>query len=83
MSAKNSVGSGSMTFVVYLDLWRRRSVLRGNNGPDRASLGPKALSAQESPSDLHYIVGGAALLVSAGIGVLVASQIVLALGYAG
>jgi hypothetical protein len=29
---------------------------------------------------LHYIVTGAALLLSAGIGVLVASQIVLALG---
>jgi hypothetical protein len=33
-----------------------------------------------SPSDLHYIVTGAALLLSAGIGVLVVSQIVLALG---
>jgi hypothetical protein len=31
----------------------------------------------------HHIVAGAALLVSAGTGVLVASQIVLALGCAG
>jgi hypothetical protein len=37
----------------------------------------------KSPSDLHYIAVGAALLVSAGIGILVASQIVMVLGYAG
>jgi hypothetical protein len=36
----------------------------------------------KSPSDLHYIAAGAALLASAGIGVVVASQIVVALGYA-
>src|SRR5262249_57850718 len=35
----------------------------------------------KSPSDLHYVVAGAALLLSAGIGVAVASQIVVALGY--
>ena len=34
----------------------------------------------KSPSDLHYIVTGAALLLSAGIGVLVASQVVMVLG---
>jgi len=34
----------------------------------------------ESPSDLHYVVVGTALLLSAGIGVAVASQIVVALG---
>jgi len=37
---------------------------------------------RKSPSDLHYIVAGAVLLASAGIGVEVASQIVVALGYA-
>jgi hypothetical protein len=37
----------------------------------------------EDPSDLHYIVTGTALLLSAGIGVAVASQIVVALGRAG
>jgi hypothetical protein len=37
----------------------------------------------KSPSDLHYIVAAAALLASAGIGIVVASQIVLALGYTG
>jgi uncharacterized membrane protein HdeD (DUF308 family) len=37
----------------------------------------------KSPSDLHYIVVGAALLLSAGIGVAVASQIVVALGHTG
>jgi hypothetical protein len=37
----------------------------------------------KSPSDLHYIVTGTALLLSAGIGVLVASQIVMVLGQTG
>jgi hypothetical protein len=37
----------------------------------------------KGPSDLHYIVVGAALLASAGIGLVVASQIVVILGYAG
>ena len=35
------------------------------------------------PSDLHYIAVGIILLVSAGIGIVVASQIVVVLGYAG
>ena len=34
----------------------------------------------KSPSDLHYIAAGSALLASAGAGVFAASQIVLALG---
>jgi hypothetical protein len=37
----------------------------------------------KGPSDLHYIVVGAALLASAGIGLVVASQIVVVLGYVG
>ena len=37
----------------------------------------------KSPSDLHYIAAGAALLVGAGLGILIASQIVIALGYVG
>ena len=37
----------------------------------------------KSPSDLHYIVVGIILLVSAGIGMLVASYIVVAIGYMG
>jgi hypothetical protein len=37
----------------------------------------------KTPSDLHYIAVGAALLVGAGIGILIASQIVVVLGYAG
>jgi hypothetical protein len=39
--------------------------------------------SHKSPSDLHYIAAGAALLVGAGIGILIASQIVMVLGYAG
>ena len=35
------------------------------------------------PSDLHYIAVGIVLVVSAGLGVLVASQIVVVLGYTG
>jgi len=34
-------------------------------------------------SDLHYIAVGIVLVVSAGLGVLVASQIVVVLGYTG
>jgi len=37
----------------------------------------------KSPSDLHYIAASIILIVSAGIGVVVASQIVVALGYTG
>jgi hypothetical protein len=36
----------------------------------------------KSPSDLHYIAAGAALLLGAWIGILIASQIVMVLGYA-
>jgi hypothetical protein len=39
--------------------------------------------SHKSPSDLHYIAAGAALLVGAGIGILIASQIVMVLGYTG
>jgi hypothetical protein len=34
-----------------------------------------------APSGLHYIAAGIILMVSAGIGLVVASQIVVALGY--
>jgi hypothetical protein len=37
----------------------------------------------KTPSDLHYIAAGAALLVGAGIGILIASQIVMVLGSTG
>ena len=37
----------------------------------------------KSPSDLHYILVGAALLLSAGIGAAVASQLVVALSHVG
>jgi hypothetical protein len=39
--------------------------------------------SHKSPRDLHYIAAGSALLVGAGIGIMIASQIVMALGYAG
>lgn len=37
----------------------------------------------KGPSDLHYIAVGIILLVSAGIGMLIASYIVVAIGYMG
>jgi hypothetical protein len=37
----------------------------------------------KSPSDFHYIVVSLILLIGAGIGIFVASQIVVALGYRG
>ena len=47
---------------------------------DRASLDPRALSAQK-PERPAFIAAGTILLASAGIGVVIASQIVIALGY--
>jgi hypothetical protein len=43
------------------------------------SWGQRHGSCELCPSDLHYIVVGIVLLVSAGIGIMVASQIVDAL----
>jgi hypothetical protein len=39
--------------------------------------------SHKTPSDLHYIVVSLIRLISAGIGIFVASQIVVALGYRG
>jgi hypothetical protein len=82
VSGERSLGLRTMTFLVCFDLCRSGSFLRGNNGTDRACW-TRRRYWHKSPSDLHYIVAGAALLASAGIGVLIASQIVVALGYAG
>ena len=37
----------------------------------------------KSPGELHYIAVGIILLMSTGIGIVIASQIVVVLGYAG
>ena len=63
-------------------LCRDRSFVCGDSGMDRASLDPNRYR-DKSPSDLHYIAVGIVLVVSAGLGVLVASQIVVVLGYTG
>ena len=75
---ENSVGFGSMVFVVAsiyavtvlfcvgITAWIVRAWTRRRYW-------------HKSPSDLHYIAAGAALLVGAGIGILIASQIVMAL----
>jgi hypothetical protein len=63
--------------------------IRGNNPPRAGGSGLIARDwtrrryQHKSPSDLHYIVVGIILLVSAGIGMLVASYIVVAIGYMG
>jgi hypothetical protein len=75
---ENSIGFGSMVFVVAsiyavtvlfcvgITAWIVRAWTRRRYW-------------HKSPSDLHYIAAGAALLVGAGIGILIASQIVMAL----
>jgi hypothetical protein len=49
------------------------------NGRRRASLDRGAIGTKSS-GDLHYIVAGIALLVSGGIGLVAASQIVVTFG---
>ena len=75
---ENSIGFGGMVFVVAsiyavtvlfcvgITAWIVRAWTRRRYW-------------HKSPSDLHYIAAGAALLVGAGIGILIASQIVMAL----
>jgi hypothetical protein len=63
-----SIYAGTILFCVGATAWLLRAWTRRRY-------------PHKSPSDLHYT--GTALLLSAGIGVLVASQIVMVLGQAG
>jgi hypothetical protein len=54
----------------------------GDSGMDLASLDPKALSGQKPERSASHRCRYR-LVVSAGLGVLVASQIVVVLGYTG
>jgi hypothetical protein len=65
-----SIYAGTILFCVGATAWLLRAWTRRRY-------------PHKSPSDLHYIVTGTALLLSAGIGVLVASQIVMVLGQTG
>ena len=62
------------------DLRRNCCFVCRYNGTDRAGW-TRRRNWHGSPSDLHYIAVSAALLVSAGIAIVVASLIVTALGY--
>jgi hypothetical protein len=82
MSAKNSVGLGSVTFVV-ISIYGGAVLFCVGTTARIVRAWTRRRYPHKSTSDLHYIVVGAALIASAGIGVVVASQIVVALGYAG
>jgi len=82
MSCENSFGLQTMTFVVPL-IYVGAVLLCVGTTAWIVRAWTRKRYWHRTPSDLHYIVAGTALLMSAGIGVVVASQIVVALGYAG
>jgi hypothetical protein len=63
-----SIYAGAVLLCVGTAAWIVRAWTRGRY-------------RHKSPSDVHYIATGIILLLSAGIGVVIASQIVIALGY--
>ena len=79
--APDSFGLRGMTFLVVL-IYARTVLLCVGATAWIMRAWTRWRYWHKSPSDLHYIVAGVALLVSAGIGVALASQIVVALGYA-
>jgi uncharacterized membrane protein HdeD (DUF308 family) len=81
MSGKCSFGLRSMTLVV-VSIYAGVVLFCVGTTAGIVRAWTRRRYWHRSPSDLHYIVVGAALLASAGIGLAIASQIVVALGYA-
>jgi len=75
-----SFGLRSMTFVV-VSIYAGAVLLYVGTAAWIVRAWTRGRYRHKSPSDLHYIAAGIILLVSAGIGVVIASQIVIALGY--
>ena len=73
----------SMTFVVVSIIYAGTVLLGVGTAAWIVRAWTRRRYWHKSPSDLHYIAVGITLLVSAGIGIVVASQIVVVLGYAG
>jgi hypothetical protein len=79
----HSLGLRSMTFVVVSIIYAGTVLLYVGTAAWIVRAWTRRRYWHKSPSDLHYIAVGIVLLVSAGIGIVVASQIVVVLGYAG
>jgi hypothetical protein len=79
----HSLGLRSMTFVVVSIIYAGTVLLCVGTAAWIVRAWTRRRYWHKSPSDLHYIAVGIILLVSAGIGIVVASQIVVVLGYAG
>jgi hypothetical protein len=75
-----SFGLRSMTFVV-VSIYAGAVLLYVGTAAWIVRAWTRGRYRHKTPSDLHYIAAGIILLVSAGIGVVIASQIVIALGY--
>jgi hypothetical protein len=74
------LGLRSMTFVV-VSIYAGAVLLYVGTAAWIVRAWTRGRYRHKSPSDLHYTAAGIILLVSAGIGVVIASQIVIALGY--
>ena len=79
----NSFGPRSMTFWARFSIYAGVVVLYVETTAWIVRAWIRKRYRDKSPSDLHYIAAGIVLVVSAGLGVLVASQIVVVLGYTG
>ena len=79
----HSLGLRSMTSVVVLIIYTGTVLLCVGTAAWIVRAWTRRRYRHKSPSDPHYIAVGSILLVSAGIGIVVASQIVVVLGYAG
>ena len=79
----HSFGLRSMTFWARLIIYAGIVLLYVGTAAWIVRAWTRKRYRDKSPSDLHYIAVGIVLVVSAGLGVLVASQIVVVLGYTG
>jgi uncharacterized membrane protein YidH (DUF202 family) len=80
---RTAFGLRSMTFWVRLIIYAGTVLLYVGTAAWIVRAWTRRRYRDKSPSDLHYIAVGIVLVVSAGLGVLVASQIVVVLGYTG
>jgi hypothetical protein len=83
LAGAHSFGPRSMSFWARLSVYAGVVVLYVGTAAWIVRSWIRKRYRDKSPSDLHYIAVGIVLVVSAGLGVLVASQIVVVLGYTG
>jgi hypothetical protein len=83
LAGAHSFGLRSMTFWARLSIYAGVVLLYVGTAAWIVRAWIRKRYRDKSPSDLHYIAVGIVLVVSAGLGVLVASQIVVVLGYTG